>query len=72
MFLIEVYVIYGNGTWSLIDTMRFDMYDKRKYITYAKKVGYKYNRKEKAYIAKAADTDGYTYDHAIQVTKYAM
>lgn len=71
MFLIEKYVIYGNGTWSLTSTQRLNEYDKRKVLTDAKSKGYEFDRKEKAYIAKA-DGDLHDYDHAIMVTKYAI
>lgn len=69
IFLFEHYVIVNNNTWSLINNYRLTEYDKRKQLTELKRKGYKYNRKEKAYILESDPVES-VYNYAVVVKKY--
>ena len=53
IYLFEFYVILQDGSWTLKDYTRLGLYDKRKMLSYLKRKGYAYNRKEKAYILES-------------------
>lgn len=69
IFLFEHYVIVNNNTWSLINNYRLTEYDKRKQLTELKRKGYKYDRKEKAYILESDPVES-VYNYAVVVKKY--
>lgn len=68
-FLFEHYVITNNNMWSLINNYRLTEYDKRKQLAELKRKGYKYNRKEKAYILESDPVES-VYNYAVVVKKY--
>lgn len=71
-YLVERYTINGKtGVWSLTSNERLNEYDKRKVLTDAIKHGFKFDRKEDAYILKA-DGDLFMCDRAIKITKYLI
>lgn len=65
LFLIEEYAIRNDGVWTLISLLRNDEHYKRMVLADAKRKGYEYDRKEKAYILRQDDAC----DRAIRVTK---
>lgn len=69
IFLFEHYVIVNNNTWSLINNYRLTEYDKRKQLSELKRKGYKYDRKEKAYILESDPVES-VYNYAVVVKKY--
>ena len=70
IFLFEHYVIVNN-TWSLTNNYRLTEYDKRKQLAELKRKGYKYDRKEKAYILKSDPVES-VYNYAVVVKKYYL
>lgn len=68
-FLFEHYIIVNNNTWSLTNNYRLTEYDKRKQLARLKCKGYKYNRKEKAYILESDPVES-VYNYAVVVKKY--
>lgn len=69
IFLFEHYVIVNNSNWSLTKNYRLTEYDKRKQLAELKRKGYKYNRKEKAYILESDPVES-VYNYAVVVKKY--
>lgn len=69
IFLFEHYVIVNNRNWSLTKNYRLTEYDKRKQLAELKRKGYKYDRKEKAYILEADPVES-VYNYAVVVKKY--
>lgn len=55
--------------WSLTNNYRLTEYDKRKQLAELKRKGYKYNRKEKAYILESDPVES-VYNYAVVVKKY--
>lgn len=51
LYLIEKYLIDGNGMYHLVQNVRYDNYMKKLYLEDAKRKGYKYDRKKKEYIS---------------------
>ena len=68
-FLFEHYIIVNNNMWSLTNNYRLTEYDKRKQLAELKRKGYKYNRKEKAYILESDPVES-VYNYAVVVKKY--
>ena len=68
IYLFEHYVIVNN-TWSLTNNYRLTEYDKRKQLAELKRKGYKYDRKEKAYILESDPVES-VYNYAVVVKKY--
>ena len=68
-FLFEHYIIVNNNTWSLTNNYPLTEYDKRKQLARLKCKGYKYNRKEKAYILESDPVES-VYNYAVVVKKY--
>ena len=68
-FSFEHYIIINNNTWSLTNNYRLTEYDKRKQLARLKCKGYKYNRKEKAYILESDPVES-VYNYAVVVKKY--
>ena len=66
IYLFEFYVILQDGSWTLKDYTRLGLYDKRKMLSYLKRKGYVYNRKEKAYILESDPFDS-CYNYAVVV-----
>lgn len=72
VYLIECYDINSvTKNWSLTSTYRMNLREKNKIIKDAKNHGYKYNRKEKAYILEG-ERVGTIYSHGIIVTSYTI
>lgn len=71
IYLFEFYVILQDGSWTLKDYIRLDLYDKRKRLAYLKRKGYAYNRKEKAYILESDPVES-CYDYAVVVKSYEV
>ena len=69
IYLFEHYVIVNNNTWSLTNNYRLTEYDKRKQLAELKRKGYKYDRKEKAYILESDPVES-VYNYAVVVKKY--
>ena len=69
IYLFEFYVILQDGSWTLKDYTRLGLYDKRKMLSYLKRKGYVYNRKEKAYILES-DPFVSCYNYAVVVKSY--
>ena len=69
IYLFEFYVILQDGSWTLKDYTRLGLYDKRKRLSYLKRKGYVYNRKEKAYILESDPFDS-CYNYAVVVKSY--
>lgn len=69
IFLFEHYIIVNNNTWSLTNNYRLIEYDKRKQLAELKRKGYKYSRKEKAYILESDPVES-VYNYAVVVKKY--
>lgn len=55
--------------WSLTNNYRLTEYDKRKQLAELKSKGYKYSRKEKAYILESDPVES-VYNYAVVVKKY--
>lgn len=71
IFLFEHYVIVNNNTWSLTNNYRLTEYDKRKQLAELKRKGYKYDRKEKAYILESDPVES-VYNYAVVVKNYYL
>ena len=71
IYLFEHYVIVNNNTWSLENNYRLTEYDKRKQLAELKRKGYKYDRKEKAYILESDPVES-VYNYAVVVKKYYL
>lgn len=69
IYLFEFYVILQDGSWTLKNNIRLGLYDKRKKLTYLKRKGYIYDRKEKAYILKSDPFES-CYNYAVVVKSY--
>ena len=69
IYLFEFYVILQDGSWTLKDYTRLGLYDKRNMLSYLKRKGYVYNRKEKAYILESDPFDS-CYNYAVVVKSY--
>lgn len=69
IYLIEHYIILKSGAWTLKNNWRVGLYDKRKAVTYIKRKGYCYNRKEKAYVLESDPVES-CYNYAIVIKSY--
>ena len=69
IYLFEFYVILQDGSWTLKDYTRLGLYDKRNMLSYLKRKGYAYNRKEKANILESDPFDS-CYNYAVVVKSY--
>lgn len=57
VYLFEVYKITGKGVWTLTANYRLLANDKKKKLAELKNKGYRYDRKEKAYILEPDPTE---------------
>ena len=69
VYLFEHYVIKVDGTWCLLKNYRYTEYDKRKQLMELKRQGYKYNRKQKAYILESDPVES-IYNYSVVIKKY--
>lgn len=69
IFLFEHYIIKVDGTWCLMKNYRYNEYDKRKQLMELKRQGYKYNRKQKAYILESEPVES-VYNYSVVIKKY--
>lgn len=69
IFLFEHYIIKVDGTWCLMKNYIYNEYDKQKQLGELKRQGYKYNRKQKAYILESDPVES-IYNYSVVIKKY--